>query len=72
MIPIFAEHPLTAAETADVVAYLATASVADTDDLAVDGLVLGGLGGLVALFGGMAIAGRGGRQTYVERLRSRQ
>ncbi len=70
MMPIFADRPMTEGETADLVAYLATTSGAETDDGPIDGLLLAGLAGLVVLFGGMAIAGWGGRQTYVERLRS--
>ncbi len=71
MMPIFVDHPMTEDETADLVAYLATTSSAGTDDGPIDVLLLAGFAGLVALIGGMAIAGRGGRQTYVERLRSR-
>lgn len=72
MAPIFADRPMTERETADLIAYLAAAPEADSGDGAVDGLLLAGLTGLVALVGGTAIVGRGGRQTYVERLRSRR
>ncbi len=71
MIPIFAERPMTEDETADLIAYLATTSAADANDGPIDGLLFAALAGVIALFGGLAIAGRGGRQTYVERLRSR-
>jgi mono/diheme cytochrome c family protein len=70
MAPIYADRPLTDAELADVIAFLATTPDADVDDGPVDGLVLAGLAGLVVLIGGMAIGWRGMGQTYVQRLRS--
>ncbi len=72
MTPIFADRPMTEPEIADLVAYLAITPSADVDDGPVDGLVVAGLALLIVLFGGMAIAWRGMRQTYAERLRSRR
>ena len=43
MMPIFAEDPMTEEETADLVAYLATTSDADTDDGPIDLLLVAGL-----------------------------
>ena len=71
MTPIFADHPITEPEIADLVAYLATTPTAETSDGPMDWLLFAGLAGLTPLFGGMAVAWRGMRQTYVERLRSR-
>ncbi len=72
MTPIFAEHPMTPEEIADLVAFLATTPDAQPDDPPVDGLVVAGVAGLFVLFGGMAIGWRGMRQSYVERLRSQR
>lgn len=72
MAPIFDDHPLTEGEIADVVAFLGEAPEQEKASSPVDWLTIGGLVGLVVLIGGMAIAWRGMRQTYVERLRSRQ
>lgn len=71
MMPIFADRPMTESETADLVAYMATTASATPDDGPIDVLLLAGVAGLVALIAGMAVVGRGGRQTYVEHLRSR-
>jgi len=72
MIPIFDDRPLTDAEIADVVAFLGVAPDQDKASPPVDWLVVGGLVGLVILIAGMAIAWRGMRQGYAERLRSKQ
>jgi ubiquinol-cytochrome c reductase cytochrome c subunit len=72
MIPIFDDHPLTDPEVADLAAFLEVAPDQDKASPPVDWLVVGGLVGLVVLIAGMAIAWRGMRQSYVERLRSRQ
>ena len=72
MQPIFADQPLTEAEVADLVAFLGDAPNQDRPNEASDWFLLAGLGGLVILIGGMAIAWRGMRQTYVETLRSRR
>lgn len=72
MSPIFDDHPLTEGEIADVVAFLGVTPEQEKASSAVDWLTVGGLAATVALIGGMAIAWRGMRQTYVERLRSRQ
>lgn len=71
MEPIFDDHPMTDAEIADIVAFMADAPSQSKPDGSVDGLVVAGFAGLFVLIGGMAIAWRGMRQTYVERLRSR-
>jgi ubiquinol-cytochrome c reductase cytochrome c subunit len=72
MRPVFSDRPLTEAEIADVVAFLADAPDQDPAADAIDGLLIAGIGGAVALIGAMAIAWRGMRQTYMERIRSRR
>lgn len=72
MIPIFTDRPLTEAETADLVAFLADARDQDKPSYAVDWLTIAGLAGFAILIGGMAIAWRGMRQTYVQTLRSKR
>lgn len=72
MRPIFADQPLSENEVADLVAFLADAPNQDRPNDASDWLLLAALGGLVILIGGMAIAWRGMRQTYVETLRSKR
>ena len=72
MQPVFADHPLTPDEAADVAVFLGDApSQAKPSDPG-DGLILAGGAGLLLLIGGMAVAWRGMRQTYGERLRSRR
>lgn len=71
MTPIFSDHPMTEAEIADVVAFLGDAPQQKAPSNDVDGLLIAGLIGLVILIGGMAIAYRGMRQTYAEKLKSR-
>ncbi len=71
MIPIFDERPMTEAEIADLVAYIADAPAQTKPSNDVDLLGVAGLVGFVLLIGGMAVAWRGMRQTYVERLRSK-
>ena len=72
MQPIFADQPLTEGEIADLVAFLGDAPNQDRPNQSSDWFLLAGLGGLVILIGGMAIAWRGMRQTYVETLRSKR
>lgn len=72
MRPIFRDQPMTEDEIADLVAFLADAPDQDRPNDDSDWLLLAGLGGLVILLGGMAIAWRGMRQTYVSTLRSRR
>lgn len=72
MQPIFEDQPLTEAEIADLVAFLADAPSQDRPNNSSDWLLLAGLGGFIILIGGMTIAWRGMRQTYVETLRSRR
>lgn len=69
MTPIFSENPLAEQEIVDVVAFLAEASDQAQAPKA-DFLMAWGLAGTVVLFVGLAIASRGLRRTYVERLRS--
>ncbi len=71
MIPIFEDHPLTDPEIADVVAFLAEAPDQEKADPAVDWMLVAGVIGAAILLGGMALAWRGMRQTYRERMRSR-
>lgn len=72
MRPIFEDDPMTEAEIADLVAFLADAPDQDRPNDSVDWLLLAGLAGLLVLLGGMAVAWRGMRQTYVSTLRSRR
>lgn len=72
MIPIFGDKPLTEAEIDDIVAFLADAPDQEQPSTSVDWLTLAGLAGVLILIGGMAIAWRGMRQTYVQTLRSRR
>ena len=71
MIPIFEDKPLTDDEIADLVAFLADAPAQDKPSYDVDWLPIAGLAGFALLIGGMAIAWRGMRRTYVQTLRSR-
>jgi len=70
MIPLFVDKSLADDEIADVVAYLGEARNAPPGSK-VDLMTLIGLAGAAILFGGLAIASRGLRRTYVERLRSK-
>ena len=72
MAPIFADKPMTEAEVADLVAFLATAPAAEPDDDSIDRLLVAGIGGVIVLFAVLALIWQGTRQTYVERLRSRR
>jgi mono/diheme cytochrome c family protein len=72
MRPIFENDPMTDAEIADLVAFLADAPSQERPSNSVDWLLLAGLAGLVVLLGGMAVAWRGMRHTYVSTLRSRR
>ena len=71
MAPLYTDRPLTEDEIADLVAYLATTPEHGPTDDGPDGLLLAGSGGALALLAGMAVAWRGMRQTYHQRLRSR-
>ncbi len=70
MTPIFSEKPLDEQEVVDVVAFLAEAST-QTPASNTDFMTVLGLAGTAVLFVGLAIASRGLRRTYVERLRSK-
>ncbi len=72
MRPIFGDRPMTEPEIADVVAFLGDAPSQSKPTDPGDGLILAGAGGLSILMVGMAIAWRGMRQTYAERLRSKR
>jgi len=72
MTPVFTRHPLTTGEIADLAAFLDFAPTVRRRTYVMDGLLFGGLVGGLILFAGMAIAWRGMRQTYVEKLRSRR
>lgn len=68
MTQMFGDHPMTAAEIADLSVFLVDAPQQDEPDHAVDLLLVGGLVGALVLLAGMAMAYRGMRQTYAERL----
>lgn len=72
MAPIFADRPLTADEIADVAVFLGDAPSQSKPFDPGDGLILAGAGGFVMLIGAMAVAWRGMRQTYADRLRSKR
>lgn len=72
MAPIFVDRPLNEGEIADLVAYLGTTPDEGPADDTVDTLLVASAAALVVLFGGMAIAWRGMRQTYLQRLRSKR
>ena len=72
MRPIFGDQPMTPNEIADIVAFLADAPTQSKPSDPGDGLILAGAVGFLILIGGMAIAWRGMRQTYAERLRSKR
>jgi len=72
MRPIFGDSPMTPNEIADIVAFLGDAPNQSEPSDPGDGLILAGAAGFLILIGGMAIAWRGMRQTYAERLRSKR
>jgi len=72
MRPIFRDQPMTPDEIADIVAFLGDAPNQSEPSDPGDGLILAGAAGFLILIGGMAIAWRGMRQTYAERLRSKR
>jgi hypothetical protein len=59
-------------EIADIVAFLSDAPTQSKPADPGDGLIYAGVAGLIVLIGGMAIAWRGMRQTYVDVLRSKR
>jgi len=71
MSPVFSRHPLTEGEIADLAAFLDDAPNQTKPSYLWDDLVLGAIAGALILVIGMAFIGRGMRQTYVEKLRSR-
>lgn len=71
MRPLFDDRPLTDQETADVVAFLAEAPDQKKASYAGDVLLWVGALGALILLAGMAVAGRGRRRSYVEKLESR-
>ncbi len=71
MQPIFTDKPMSDADIADLVAFLGDAPNQDRPNNSSDWLLLAGVGGLAILLGGMAIAWRGMRQTYVQTLAKR-
>ena len=72
MKPVFENAAMTDSEVADVAAYLAKVPDQKKSSEPFDQLALAGGVGLLVLVGGMALAWRGMRQTYVERLRRQQ
>jgi mono/diheme cytochrome c family protein len=72
MMPVFADRPLTETEIADLVVFLADTPNQTKPTYNVDWLLIAGLVGLVVLLGGMTIAWRGPRKTYVQTLRSKR
>lgn len=72
MSPIFDDKAITPNEIADIVAFLGDAPTQSRPSDPGDGLILAGAAGFLVLLGGMAIAWRGMRQTYAERLRSKR
>ncbi len=72
MRPIFNDRPMTDDEIADIVAFLGDAPTQSKPTDPGDGLIYAGVAGLIVLIGGMAIAWRGMRQTYVDVLRSKR
>jgi len=71
MQPLFADRPLSEAELADVVTFLADAPSQGEPSSGFDRLTAVGLVGLGVLLAGMAVVWRGMRQTYVQRLQRR-
>ncbi|MCP5025906.1 MAG: c-type cytochrome [Actinomycetia bacterium] len=72
MLPVFTRHPLTENEIADLTVFLTDAPNQSEPSDPGDGLILAGVAGLLILIGGMAVAWRGMRQTYADRLRSKR
>jgi mono/diheme cytochrome c family protein len=68
MMPIFAERPLTPEEIADITAFLVDAPDQKAPSQSVDWLLVAAGAGFLVLIAGMAIAYRGMRQTYKDRL----
>lgn len=70
MMPLFSERPLTADEIAHITAYLAAADSAGEPAGGGGWFLLAGLAGLAALILFLALAVRGARGTYADKLRS--
>lgn len=68
MMPIFAGRPLTPEEIADVTAFLMDAPNQKAPSQSVDWLLIAAGVGFLVLIAGMALAYRGMRQTYKDRL----
>lgn len=68
MQPLFADHPLTEAEIADITAFLGTTTSQQPDE-GIDQLFLAGVGGFLALLALMVLFIRGPQETYTQRLR---
>lgn len=68
MTPIYSEHPLTPQEIADVAAFLVDAPKQKAPSKSPDWLLIAAAAGLVVLIAGMAVAFRGMRQNYKDRL----
>jgi ubiquinol-cytochrome c reductase cytochrome c subunit len=71
MKPIFDDKPLNNEELAHLVAFLGDAPERDEPAGAVDWLTIYAVVGLAALLAGMAVAWRGMRQTYTQKLKPR-
>lgn len=71
MAPIFAERALTPEEIADITAFLVDAPDQAAPSQSVDWLLVAAAAGLAVLMAGMAIAYRGMRQNYRDRLVAR-
>ncbi len=70
MAAVFAERPMTEAEVADVVAFLAEAPSEERPDGGFGRVVAAVVVGLVVAFGLMAVSGARARRPYVAKLRS--
>lgn len=71
MTPIYTEHPLTPQEIADIAAFLVDAPKQKAPSQSPDWLLIAAAAGLVVLIAGMAVAFRGMRQNYKDRLTAR-
>lgn len=71
MRPIFDDRPLTNTELSHLVAFFEDAPNRDKPAGSIDWLTIYGVAGVLVLLGAMAVAWRGMRQTYSQKLRSR-